>query len=197
MYGMMLVFFLSINHLNGIEKLEDPSTQLSFPRQIKLPSGVILEATGVATRYKFMVKVYSIAHYLQDPHSGTIQEALKQVFDDNKIKQFTMHWVRDVDLRKIRETFWESFERVLIEEDYDKLSKEIDQFVNLYDRDALKNSVHELRWLPEGVIELYIEGQLKGSIKSLSFAKALWDIWLGPKSVVDRDKLVSLFVHET
>ena len=47
------------------------------------------------------------------------------------------------------------------------------------------------RWLPDGTVVTLLNGQENGSIKSEKFAKALWSVWFGKPSAVDRNQLVA------
>ncbi len=179
------------------EFLEDPLTQARFPLVIAFNDKEIddiLQATGVASRTKFFVKVYSIAHYWQHPLKGSEQEIVEAIFQDGKAKQFIIRWLRDIPLEKVRETFYDTFQNILPENDRHHLQKDIDRFLTFYDEDVQKNEQHGIRWLPGGHIQLWVDGKKKGELTSVNFAKALWNIWLGPKSVVNRQQLLSLII---
>jgi hypothetical protein len=71
------------------------------------------------------------------------------------------------------------------------LQNEIDRFISFFNGDIQKGDVHILRWLPDGNIEVLVNDKKVGSIKNNEFAHLLWSIWFGPKSVVNRNSLVS------
>ena len=67
-----------------------------------------MQATGVATRKKFFVKVYSVASYLQDGANpgGDVVQAIMQ---DQKAKQLTLKWVHEASPEKVQDGYRESF----------------------------------------------------------------------------------------
>jgi hypothetical protein len=190
-----LALFFSFCFLSlGAEEIRDSSTGVTFPSTVSFThSGkeYQLECTGVATRRKFFVKVYSVAHYLQ---KGAANEGDKfaAILQDNVAKQLTLKWVHEASPSQVMEGYRESFKNVLSEAEYNSLSPQIDQYLQFNNQEAHKGDEHILRWLPGGYVEVLINGKKTGSLSNTQFAKGLWSIWLGPKSVVNRDNLVSL-----
>ena len=186
--------------LSGVEgKVEDMTTRVEFPDKVVFESGekpIEMKATGVATRSKFFVKVYSVAHYMQDPVPGDTKKISEEVCDKTKAKQLTLTWVRGVDAKRIQEGFQESFEKTMSRADHEKLLSEITQFNAFFDKDAKEGDRYVIRWIPEGTIEVEVNGKKKGEINNTEFAAATWGIWLGPKSIVNRTKLVSLIAGQ-
>ena len=177
--------------------LEEPTTRSLFPPSITLltpKATYTLQTTGAAVHNKLLVKIYTLVHYIEEPIVGTIEEVLNQVFNDNKPKQLSFRWLRSLELRQVRDSYWEAFDKVLNDDDQYALQNYIDQFVGLYDQDAQKEATHEVRWLPGGLVELWIQGKKKGAVQNIAFAKALWSVWFGPKSIVDREKLLEKMI---
>ncbi len=179
------------------QNFQEPSTHLMFPLSIAIldqHKTFNLSLTGVATRTKFIVKVYSIAHYGQNllKENSSNPSIFDSLLQDNTVKQYTLKWVHDVPLAKIGETFYETFQKILTQEQERAMHPYLDRYIALYDQGAKKGDTHFIRWLPGGRIQLWINEQQKGEIINVEFAKALWSIWLGPKSIVDRHKLISL-----
>jgi len=176
------------------ESITDKSTGKSFPAEVTFKfddTDYNLKATGIATRKKFFVKVYSIAHYMQDPQKGTLNEVMQEVMNDKRAKQFTAVWLRPVDEKKIHDSYMEALRKNLGDEGFEKHSEDVNQFLAFFGGGAQTNDTHIVRWIPEGVIEVEINDEVKGQIKNEEFAKAVWEIWLGPRSVVKREELVS------
>lgn len=190
----ILISFLSIYsdaQANVIDKLtgEEFPSEVSFNHDGK---DYRLKATGVATRKKFFVKVYSVAHYLQEGAAKANTDSVQDIMQDHVAKQLTMKWLRTVDPGKIQEGYQESFKNTLSEAEHAQLKNEIDQFVHFFNQEAKKGDVTIIRWIPKGYIEVLFNDQNVGSITNPNFAKALWGIWFGDKSVVDRNNLISL-----
>ena len=102
---------------------------------------------------------------------------------------FLSIWVRNVDAKKVQDGYQESF-RTAAGDQYEALKGEIDKYVGFFSQGVRDRDEHVIRWLPGGTIEVYINGDLKGSIQNPDFAKAVWSIWFGSKSVVNRNDLV-------
>jgi hypothetical protein len=71
------------------------------------------------------------------------------------------------------------------------LQRDINQSLEFFNQGVQKGEEHVLRWIPGGTLEVYINGKKVGTIQNEAFVKSLWDLWFGPKSVVDRDQLIS------
>ena len=84
----------------------------------------------------------------------------------------------------------DSFKKVL-KKNYQSMKKTIDEFTSLYE-DLKVGDEQILRWLPGGIIEVYVKGTKKGAIQNSDFARALSKIWLGENAVCDRNRLVAL-----
>lgn len=174
--------------------LKAPSTDVNFPKEISFPLNgkeISLHATGVATRSKFFVNIYSMAHYMKHPVKGKRSIIFDEILNDHQTKQITLKWVRDVEGFKVRETFAESIEKVLRYQPAN-ISNEMDEFLGFF-KDGIKSGDENiLRWIPEGTLEVEINGKVVGVINSEEFVQTLWGIWFGPKSVVSRNRLVAL-----
>lgn len=197
----LLLFFFPIFCLSAQEdSFRDPTTQIIFPYSIIAHSEgktYKLQATGCADRTKFIVNIYCITHYWEDPIRGSEQEILEGIFKDDKAKQFIIQWTRDVNLSRIRDTFYETFDKGLEHGHRHHLQNEIDHFVLIFDEDARRNDVHIIRWLPGGRVQVVLKGFVKGEVVSSDFAKALWKIWLGPHSIVNRHQLISFIISDS
>jgi hypothetical protein len=181
--------------LQAQDNIVDNSTHESFPREVSFDYNgkqYQLEATGVATRKKLIIKVYSIAHYLQKGLETSGADKMQQIMSDDTAKQFTLKWVRDVGVDKIQEAFQDSFRRVFPGQEYDQMQNEIQAFTQLFNQAAHRGDEYVFRWLPGGNIDVLINGKKVGSVANKEFAKGLWSIWIGPHSVVNSQELISL-----
>lgn len=177
------------------EEIRDNSTGITFPNEVSFSENgkeFRLQATGVATRKKFFVKVYSIASYLQEGQANISQDKFAQIMQDDKAKQLTIKWFHDASAEKVQDGYKESFRKVLSDTDYNQLQKEIETYVHFFNQNVQKGDEHILRWIPGGNVVVIINGNKVGNINNQDFAKGLWNIWFGPHSVVDRDNLTSL-----
>lgn len=177
------------------DTLTDSATGETFPSTVSFDHAgkkYQLNATGVATRKKLFVKVYSLAHYLQDGAAVNKANAFSTILSDDYAKQATMKWVRDIPAGKIQEGYEESFKAAFPEPKHTQLKNEIDTYISFFNHDMKKGDEYDVRWLPGGYVEVIINGTSAGSVQDKDFAKGLWEIWFGSKSVVNRDDLISL-----
>ena len=176
------------------DTIVDKSTGKTFPLHVSYSLGGKewnLTETGVSTRTKFFVKVYSVAHYLQEGGNINKSNIFTQIFNDSLAKQLTLIWVRDADSKTIRNGYLDTLKQVFSQSQLHKFQPQIDQFLGFYSDDAKVNDQHILRWAPGGILQVEINGVVKGEIINVDFAHAVWGIWLSPKSVVNRNQLVS------
>lgn len=176
-------------------EIRDPSTGVTFPATVNFQhegKDYILKATGAATRKKFFVKVYSVANYVQDGVESLKGDKFQDILQSNKAKQLTLKWVHEASAEKIQDGYRESFNNTLADAQKGQLQNDINTFVSFFNTEAKKGDEHILRWVPPAYVEVVINGNKAGSINNPEFAKALWSLWFGPKSVVDREKLLTI-----
>lgn len=169
-------------------EITDKATGVSFPSEVSYSfdgNDYDLKATGVATRKKFFVKVYSVAHYLQDGASAN------QILDDSTAKQLTIKSVYNASAKKVQNGYRDSFHKAFSDAEYAKNQKDIDKFVSFFG-DMKKGDEVVIRWIPGGNVETLINGKDVGTIQNKVFAKGLWNIWFGPKSIVNSKDLKKL-----
>lgn len=177
----------------GYSDIQDSSTGQSFPSQVTLTNDgktYNLNATGVATRKKFIVKVYSIASYLQsDAAAGA--DKFSAFLDANNARQLVLKWVHDASLDKVKSAWNDGFINNLNASELAALQPTIDQFTAFFTQDAKPGDEYVFSAYPNGLVEVSINGKKAGGVTNKDFSKALWSIWFGPSSVVSRDNLVS------
>jgi hypothetical protein len=190
---LALTLSLFTGSLQAANDITDKTTGISFPEHITFifkDKEYQLQATGVATRKKFVIKVYSIAHYLQDG-AKTGEDKIPEILQDTLAKQLTIKWVRDVPANKIQEAYQEGLKNSLGSQ-YGAMQDDSNKFLSFFSQDAKKGDEQILRWIPGGNIEVVINDNSMGTITNVDFAKGLWNIWFGPNSVVDKDNLISM-----
>lgn len=181
-------------HLHADNEVKDSATGAVFPAEVSFDyqgKTYELEATGVSTRKKLVFKVYSVAHYLQKG-AAKGKDRLQEIMSDANAKQLTIKWTRDVPAAKVQEGYEESLRNSIPEPAYSKLQTVIKTYIAFFNHDVTKGEENVIRWIPGGNIEVLINGEKVGTVSNLEFAKGLWDVWFGNKSVVNRDNLISL-----
>ncbi len=176
------------------DRVQESSTGKFFPTQVTVTyegKNYGLTLTGTAVRKKMVFKVYGIAHYAESPASGSAEEVLASMLTDGKAKQITMEFVRDVDVEKIQGAYRDGFKENIPEAEAKTVAPLVEQFLGYFKKEVKENDRFVLQWLPGGVVIAQTQGTTHPPIKSVTFAKALWSIWLGEDSIVDREDLVA------
>jgi len=176
------------------DTIVDKSTGLSFPREVTFDvngKAYQLQATGVATRKKLIIKVYSIASYMQKGNSAAAGDKFDRILSDENVKQLTMKYVREVTPTQIKDAYLDSFKRVFPGQQYAQMQPDITNFLQLFAQPLHKGDETSIRWVPGGYVEVLFNDKKVGSVNNAAFAKGLWNIWFGNNSIVDRNDLVS------
>lgn len=192
--GLWIATIFFTSGLLGENTIVDTSTKETFPSEVSFDQGgkhYDLEATGVATRKKLIIKVYSLASYLQKGAASTKDDRLAAILSDDNAKQLTMKWVRDVGPEQVKESYQEAFHKVFSEQAYAQQKNNIDDFLKIFLVGAKKGDIFILRWAPGGYVEALINGKTAGTVTNKEFAQGLWKIWFGDNSVVNRSNLLS------
>jgi hypothetical protein len=190
-FSLFLCFFTISQYLQA--DITDDSTGVSFPSQVTIEHEnrtYKLDATGVSTRKKFFVKVYSIASYLENGIVTSKGNAFNQILEDNKAKQVTMKWVHEASASKIQDGLRDSFSKVLSKNEQTELKKYIDEYIAFFNVEARVGDEHVIQWLPGGYLEVLINGKSVGNITNIALAKAVFSFWFGDNSVVNRNDLI-------
>lgn len=179
------------------DKVIEPSTEKSFPVTVTVSSGDeqhTLSITGVTVRKKFVFKVYGMAHYMENPPTGSTEELLKAMTVDGKTKQITMDFAREVTAEQIQGAYGDGFKENATAAELASLKGSIDTFLGYFDAPVKENDIFILRWFPGGKVVPVISGNEKPAIVNKRFAEVLWTIWFGEDSIVDREDLVARLV---
>ncbi len=180
--------------------VRDDDTGVVFPASasfVQNGSSYSLSLTGLAVRTRFFFNVYCLAHYMQDPPTGTTNAVLKAIMSGSQAKQVTMHFVRDVSADRIQRALLKGFEKNTTNAELAVIQPFVDQFARAIHRDVKEDDQFVIRWLPGGTTTSIFEGREVTNITSVPFAKVLWSIWFGEQSVVNRHHLIRFLVVES
>jgi hypothetical protein len=187
----LMTFCMTTGFVLGLETFQDLNSGKIFPKVVSVDfdgKTHTLQATGAATRKKFIVNVYSVASYIESPNKS---EGFEQMFNPSKIKQLTQIFMQNIEKQKLTTSMNESITKNIPAEQMASLRPVMNVFLAFYSTVSV-NDVHELRWYPGGTVELRINGPIVGTVKNEQFAVALWKIWFGDKSIVNREEMFSL-----
>ena len=151
--------------------------------------------TGLTTRRKYFLKIYSMAHYIEqlpDVTGSDISDnnIYKSILQNNGIKQISMVFLRKLSAEQIQNSLRSGIRSNSNEADYLKILPQVEKFMQSIYADVKKNDEFIIRWLPDGSVISFFQGEQISSIKDMKFAESLWSIWFGDFSVVDRKALI-------
>lgn len=192
---MALSAILVSSPLHAEDTFQDSSSKTTFPKTVSFDidgTKHTLEATGASTRTKFFVKVYSVANYVENPVKTNLDALANQILDGNSARQFTIHWLRDGEAEKVKTGFVEGLQKTTTPAEFASFQDAIKQYLVTYEESIKANDIIVLRWLPDGSLHAYRNDKLKAEIKNNQFARAVWNVTVGPNSAVKRAELFSL-----
>jgi hypothetical protein len=170
----------------GAQNLKEPATGVEFPAQVNV-NGKTFAITGTGVRKKFGFKVYAIASYVEAGRLDASRDLYTQLLSDGPAKRIVMHFVRDVEVDKIRETFGEGLEKNIPNYHSSPAKKDAEAFLNAM-LDMQSNNEMHLYWWPGGTVEVNVNGQPRGKFQSPILAQGIWSIWLGRSPISDAIK---------
>ncbi|MBL8149447.1 MAG: chalcone isomerase family protein [Blastocatellia bacterium] len=191
---LLLSFFLLLLGLNPAlaQDVKEPATGVSFPSKTNA-NGRDFTITGTGVRKKFGFKVYAMASYLETGKLDSSKDIYGQLTSDGASKMIIMHFVRDVDAGKIKETFEEGIKKNLPNYESSPAKKDAETFLNVL-TELKNNDKMQLNWYPGGEVHLSIKGQGKFAFKNSALASAIWSIWFG-RSPIAGDLKTSLVAN--
>lgn len=166
----------------GQSQLAVKGSKKTFPSELQHQHDkkeIPLRCTGVALREKVWFNVYVIASYVQQDATPKDAAALAKA-DVWKVLHLQLE--RNVDGDDMSEAFVEA-----IRSNYPKESQfkaEIDQMNKLFaDQECKENQSIHFVWQPKVGVSVLLPGCKPLLIKSVGFAQAIWEIYLGKKNV--------------
>jgi hypothetical protein len=195
--NFIFFFFLQIATAQD-DMVQESSTDKMFPRKVTFSVDTTeynLTITGTAVRKKFIIKVYGMAHYIQNSPTGKVQEVIDSILSSDAAKQFTLDFARDVGPDKIQGAFRDGFKKNASDEELETIQTDLDAFIGYFAKEVKENEQYIFRWLPDGTLISIIQEEEFPAIQNKTLAKILWKIWLGKDSIVDEKKLVSLQIE--
>jgi len=139
---------------------------------------------GAGLRKKLVIKVYACALYLLEKENDA-----KTIIEADEPIAVKMHFIyKAVDPAKLIEAWNTGFSK----SDISNLQEEITTFNSYFTKDAVKNDVYDIIYVPEVGTSVYMNNELKGTIGGLEFKKAVFSIWLGEQTELPKLKKAML-----
>jgi hypothetical protein len=136
-----------------------------------------VKLTGTAMRKRAIFNVYTIGSYVGKDFAGRSAEELAKA---DTIKQLHLVMERNVSGKDMAKAFHEA-----IRNNYpNEFAEELKKLTSIMDpQDADKGDVVWITHVPGYGIHVNLVGKTSEFIAGVKFAKAVWDIYLGPKNV--------------
>ena len=155
--------------------------------------------TGLTIRKKFFLKIYSMAHYIeQKPDDSGLDVSGNKIYSNilhhNNTKQISMVFLRELTAEQIQKSLISGIKLNTNKEEYLQILPQVEEFTHAIYENVKQNDEFILRWFPDGTIVSIFQDEEISSIKNDKFARALWSIWFGNHSVVDRESLIKKLI---
>jgi len=190
--------FILISVAHAGDSVSETRDEKQFPHNIVIEYNneqLDLFMTGLTIRRKFFLKIYSMAHYLEQlPNVAgsdiSDDNIYKSILQNSGTKQISMVFMRKLSAEQIQDSLRSGMQLNSSEADYLKILPQVEEFMQAIHADVRKNDEFVIRWYPDGEVISFFQGTQISSIKSVKFAEILWAIWFGDFSVVDRKALI-------
>jgi hypothetical protein len=168
----------------GTETFKGKGTDQKFPEKVTIKTAgepVTLKALGSGLRKKLMFKVYEGVLYA-DVNALLGTDPYDALVNGDFAKRVEMHFLRDVDGGKIRETYEEGFAKTLPGDAMTpELEKDKATFLGFFTDAGVKDGqTIEITWMPGMGLYVMMPGRPCAPIADPAFARALFGIWFGP-----------------
>jgi hypothetical protein len=187
---------ISVAHAG--DSVSETRDKKQFPHNIVIEYNneqLDLFMTGLTIRRKYFLKIYSMAHYIEQlPNVAgsdiSDDDIYKSILQNNGIKQISMVFMRKLSAEQIQNSLRSGIQLNSSEADYLIILPQVEEFMQAIHADVGKNDEFVIRWYPDGSVVSFFQGTQISSIKSVKFAETLWAIWFGDFSVVDKKALI-------
>ena len=193
---VLSISLISVAHAN--DNQFETKDEKQFPHNIVVEHNnkqLDLFMTGLTIRRKYFLKIYSMAHYIEQQQygldSGISDDIIyKNILQNNGAKQISMVFLRSLTAQQIQKSLRSGIELNTNKQEYLQILPQIEEFMHAIDEDVKKNDEFIIRWFPDGSVISIFQDKKISAIKNDRFARTLWLIWFGDHSVVDRKSLI-------
>jgi Chalcone isomerase-like len=139
---------------------------------------VPMTLTGVALRKKLLFNVYAIASYVKE---GTTVKTAEDLAALDVPKMFHLVMERDIEGKDLAGAFHEA---VRLNHAAPEFDAEIKTLIEALKARAFKKGDQlYITHVPGIGVEFVVNGKTETVIRNVGFAKAVWEIYLGPKNI--------------
>lgn len=194
-FKSIVLYFILIPVTYADNSFSEKQDEKQFPHNIVIEyhnQQLDLFLTGLTIRRKFFLKIYSVAHYIeQQPDvAGSDDNIYKSILQNNSTKQISMIFLRNLSAEQIQKSLRAGIKLNSSEAEYLQILPQIEEFMQAINANVKKNDEFIIRWHPDGSVVSLFQGAQISSIRNVKFAETLWAIWFGNFSVIDRKDLI-------
>ena len=194
-FKSIVLYFILIPVTYADNSFSEKQDEKQFPHNIVIEyhnQQLDLFLTGLTIRRKFFLKIYSVAHYIeQQPDVADSDDNIyKSILQNNSTKQISMIFLRNLSAEQIQKSLRAGIKLNSSEAEYLQILPQIEEFMQAINANVKKNDEFIIRWHPDGSVVSLFQGAQISSIRNVKFAETLWAIWFGNFSVIDRKDLI-------
>ncbi|MDZ7367450.1 MAG: chalcone isomerase family protein [candidate division KSB1 bacterium] len=193
------IFCFSATLVSAQKTFVEPGSKKSFPAEVSFSfdgTDYTLIATGASelkrTREDKSQSLFTLAHYIQTPPTGSALTIYDAILKSNSAKQVTMSFNDDIEAEKFGRIFARWFQRVGTTAELQKVKKSYDTLIEAISGAIKENDQYTFRWLSPGKLIVAVPGKPVKVINDAAFAQLFWKVWLGELSPLKRVDLVRL-----
>lgn len=177
---LVLAAGLGVGRLSAAEMVGVPGSRVQYPTAIEATIGekkVPQKLTGVAMRKKVIVDVYAIGSYIDA--TANVKNG-EEVAAADVVKQLHLVLERNVSGKDMASAFHDA-----IRANYpNEFKEEMEKFLEILRSNNVNKGDHVwLTHVPGFGIHVNLVGKKQEFVQNVKFAKAVWDIYFGPKNV--------------
>lgn len=142
-----------------------------------------LSPTGQSVRRAYLVKVYSICHYAEPPLRG-------DVFAHAGLRRVELVFALSVGPERLKNEIAKAMRDRATPEEWTRLQDAVRAFEAPITAGVSAGDRIILDWWPDGTLVTRLGERELSRIHDPDFAAAMWGLWLGERSLVNRDDLL-------
>ncbi|MDP1579736.1 MAG: chalcone isomerase family protein [Candidatus Didemnitutus sp.] len=143
----------------------------------------VLHLTGESARRTFLVKVYDISHYAEPPLGD-------DVFAHAGLRRVEMVFALSVGPERLKTEIAKALRDRATPEEWERMQPSLRAFETPITAGIGKSDRFVLDWFADGTLVSRFQGRELSRITDDAFAAAMWGLWLGERSLVNRADLL-------
>lgn len=140
----------------------------------------LLSLTGESERSFLFFDIYNIGYYVERISNQ----------EESNIEALYLVYERDLGKEKVHDALRKGIEKNLKEGQFEEVSTDVDELFESISSDVKEGDTLEILKDRKGRLTFFYNEKKVYSISKALLARALWNIWMGDHSVVDRESLL-------